>query len=53
MIRCRNCKRSIGQYHIKAIWYHQDTGQEQCDHEDLIVIEIAEPDCPLLELVGR
>ena len=40
---CQNCGKPIATKWIKAIWYHLETGREQCNHDDLYDIRIAEP----------
>ena len=40
---CQNCAKPIDTYHIKPIWYHCNTGKEQCHPEDLLDIQVAQP----------
>jgi hypothetical protein len=40
---CLNCHRPIAAKWIRKVWYHLDTGREQCNYEDLYDINIATP----------
>ena len=42
-VTCINCHRLIAAKWIRKVWYHLDTGREQCNYEDLYDINIATP----------
>jgi hypothetical protein len=41
---CVNCHRPIAAKWIRKVWYHLNTGREQCNYEDLYDIDIATPE---------
>jgi len=43
MVSSCRCGRQIAVKWIRKVWYHLDTGREQCYFEDLLNIDVAQP----------
>ncbi|NBS73955.1 MAG: hypothetical protein EBS66_10805 [Betaproteobacteria bacterium] len=43
MVSSCRCGREIAVKWIRKVWYHVDTGREQCHFEDLLNIDVAQP----------
>jgi hypothetical protein len=48
VVLCKNCKKKIAAKWIRKVWYHVDTGREQCFYDDLYNIDIAQPELEIM-----